>query len=87
MSLYSRDDANHLVDFYSEKMIGKQLVPGSPTKVEHLRLAGRTGNVFEVYAVGSLISAGLYPKRKIDLVARDLGLPAPDEILLAQFAK
>lgn len=82
MPLYSRQEAKYLINYYADKMIGQDLGGGTPSVVEMLRILERSEDKYEVYAFGRSTEAALFPRRLVEQVAKDLGLPLPTDILI-----
>ena len=82
MPLYSRQEAKYLINYYADKMVGKELGGASCSVVEMLRILERSEDKYEVYAFGRSTEAALFPRRLVELVAEDLGLPLPSDILI-----
>lgn len=81
MDLYTLDQANQLIKFYADKMVGKTLEQSTQSIVDHLDKEPYGDNQYRVIAVGKMMRGNVIPKRSIDRVAKDLNLPSPQDVL------
>lgn len=81
MDLYTLDQANQLIKFYSDKMVGKTLEQSTQSIVDYLDKELYGDNQYRVIAVGKMMRGNVIPKRSIDRVAKDLNLPTPQDFL------
>lgn len=81
MSLYTIEDADYIITYYKDKIIGKVIEESTISKITHLDKEYYSENQYRVNAYGTIIKGSFYPKRSIDHVLKDLGLRLPLEIL------
>lgn len=81
MNLYSIEDADYLINYYKDKIIGKVIEDSTQSKITHLNKEHYGENQYRVNAFGTVIKGAFYPKRSIELVLKDLGLELPSEVL------
>jgi hypothetical protein len=84
MELYSKEDADYLINYYSEKMIGGLLEESTGSIVKRLFIEDYSGGKYRVNGQGSLISGFVRLKRCIDQIAKTQNLPSPAEALLTR---
>ena len=81
MNLYSTEDADYLIQYYSDKMIGNLLEESTGSRVIRLFKEDYGNNMYRVNGEGTLIKGVVKPKRSIDLIAITQNLISPDEAL------
>lgn len=81
MELYSLNEADKLIKFYSDKMVNKQLEKSTQSLVDFLQKEQYGENKYRVVAVGKMMPGNIIPKRSIDKVAKDLDLPLPKDVI------
>jgi len=81
MELYSFEDANRLIDYYSPKMIGGLLEASTGSKVVRLFMEDFGEKKYVVYGEGTIIHTVVKPKRSIDLIAITQALLSPNDVL------
>lgn len=62
MSLYSIEDADYLINYYSDKIIGKVIEESTKSKITHLDKEHYGENQYRVNAFGTVINGCVYPK-------------------------
>jgi hypothetical protein len=81
MTVYSLEEANYLIGYFSNKMIGKTMQASIPATITHLDREPLGNNKYQVVVFGKVIKQIFYSKRSLDLVAKDLNLLSPEEVL------
>lgn len=85
MEWYTSDEANFLIKYYENKMIGKILESSTKAIVERLEIEDNGNGKYRVNAIGNVLPGLLRTRRSIDLVAKDLKLPSPEEALRTSY--
>jgi hypothetical protein len=81
MDLYTLEEANFLISYYRDKVVGQTLESSTKSITEKLDTEDLGNGKYRVNAIGYLLPGFVLPRRSIDLVARDLSLPSPNEVL------
>lgn len=81
MELYTSEEAIFLIKYYEPLAIGQTLEVSTKSIIEKLEKEDCDDNKYRVNAVGFLLPGFVKPRRSIDLVARDLNLPSPSDVL------
>ena len=84
MQVYSLENANYLIQYYADKMIGKIIEGSKGSKVIHLDKESYGNNQYLVNVVGTLVKGVIgvfHPRRSVNLVSKDLHLPSPEFVL------
>lgn len=81
MKRYNLEDSNYLVAYYATLMKGKEIEPTTGIKIKWVEKEFINVNEYRVNAIGAGMGAVLQTKRSVDLVAKDLGLLSPDQVL------
>jgi len=80
--MYTYKEAQKLIDYYSSKVIGKEIKESEFEKylIEYLEIKELNGGSFNVFCYSrASISTLIY--RNIKTVAKDLGLISPTELI------
>ena len=80
MKLYTLEEAKLLVNFYSEKLIGKNIIPDFNSKVIRFDIIEYDNGKFRVNCVGSDVGS-VRPVHEISSVAKYYDLSTPEEVL------
>ena len=80
MDLYTLKEAKELIKYYSEKLIGKPIMPDMKSNVIRFDFVEYENGKFRVNCVGSNYGA-IRPVHEISSVAKYYDLPMPKEIL------
>ncbi|WP_338376498.1 hypothetical protein [uncultured Flavobacterium sp.] len=80
MDLYTLEEAKELIKYYSEKLIGKPIVPDMQSNVIRFDFVEYENGKFRVNCVGSDYGI-IRPIHEISSVAKYYNLPTPKEIL------
>jgi hypothetical protein len=83
MEMYSSEDADFLIDFYKDKVIGKPLENIGDSIIISLEKKAKGDDLFRVTAYGTP-AKNLIPRRDISIIASNLHLPSPTEVLASQ---
>jgi hypothetical protein len=86
MNLYSLDEANYLVTWYSDKLIGKFMRgkvtdESLETKITHIDIEPYGYDQYSITVFGKVYNQVFYTRRDIELIAAELGLLSPQEVL------
>jgi hypothetical protein len=86
MDFYSLDEANYLITWYADKMIGttvpvKATEESSAIKITHIDKEPYRFDQYNVIVFGKVYNQVFYTRQDIELIAHDLGLPLPKEVL------
>ena len=76
---YELKDAKFLLSFYEGKLIGQKFNPALKHTILMLGMEG--DNEYELYAYAKNGSESKVEKRLVAEIARDLALPAPEQVL------
>lgn len=81
MKSYNSSEIKILYEYYNKIVIGELLERTTKSIIQKLEIEEFESEKYLLNAVGYLLDGSIRPKRSIDLVARDLNIPAPDEVL------
>lgn len=81
MDLYTLQQADYLISFYADKIVGQILEQSTRSVVDYLDKEPYGNNQYRVIARGKMLPGNIFPKLSIDRVAKDLNLPSPQEVL------
>lgn len=81
MELYTLEQADFLIKFYADKMVGQTLEQSTKSIVSFLDKEQFSDNQFKVVAKSNLYQSDKILKRSIGKVAEDLKLDPPELVL------
>lgn len=81
MELYTLEQADFLIKFYADKMVGQTLEQSTNSTISLLDKEQFSDNQFRVVAKSKLYQGDKILKRSIDKVAKDLNLDPPELVL------
>lgn len=81
MDLYTLEQADFLIKFYADKVIGQILEQSTQSTIAFLDKEQFSDNQYRVVAKSKVYQGDKILKRSIDKVAKDLNLDAPDVVL------
>lgn len=84
MKLFSFSQANHLISYYTDKMIGRNISADSQLKIKGLGKEDYGGDKYKVNAY-VIDQRGAQVRKNIEDVATYLGLLTPSEVLAGQY--
>lgn len=80
MDLYTIQEAKQLIEFYSDKLIGKPIIPDMNSNVIRFDFVEYDNGKFRINCVGSDYGI-IRPFHEISSVAKYYDLPTPKEVL------
>lgn len=80
MDLYTLKEAKQLIEYYSDKLIGKPIVPEMNSNVIRFDFVEYENEKFRINCVGSDFGI-IRPIHEISSVAKYYNLPTPKEVL------
>lgn len=81
MELYTLEQADFLIKFYADKMVGQEIEKTTKYKIAYLDKEQISDNEFSVVAKSKPYQFVKTFKRSIDKVAKDLNLDPPELVL------
>ena len=84
MSIYTSEQADYLIKYYSKIIVGKTLEQSTNTIIEYINKEHIGNNNYHVIVVGKMIKGFIIPKRRIENVAKNFNLPLPTDVLRDQ---
>ena len=82
--LYSLENANYLIQYYADSMIGTTIEEFTESIVTHLEKERCGNNQYKVNVIGTRVKGiigDFHPRRSVSLVSKDLNLPSPEFVL------
>ncbi|HWY34150.1 MAG TPA: hypothetical protein VNX68_05855 [Nitrosopumilaceae archaeon] len=81
MIFYSSEEADFLINYYADKVVGKILESSTQTQVTSLAKEPIDKNKYRVFGIGTMVQGVFTPTKSISAIAKDLNLLAPEEVL------
>lgn len=81
MELYTLEQADFLIKFYADKVVGQTLEQSTQSTIAFLDKEQFSDNQYRVVAKSKVYQGDKILKRSIDKVAKDLNLDPPDVVL------